>query len=401
MNDVSPLQITLAQINPIVGDIDGNATKILSIYNDHKDRTDLIIFPEMCLSGYQAEDLTIHKQFNHQIKKIIETIEKKVNSECGILIGAPIEDKNSALLIYKGKTHHLTHKYELPNYGVFDEQRVFAPGDLPDITVFKGHKLGIGICEDFWFPTVAAHLKSQGAEILISLNGSPFDVHKSAKRKRIVRKRVTETTLPFIYVNQVGGQDGLTYDGGSFIMGSDGKVTAQLPFFETSCVNAQDNIIAPTPDTNAATYGALTLGLRDYVDKNGFKGVILGLSGGIDSAISAVIAVDALGADRVHCVMMPSPYTSQESLDDAQELAINLGCKYDIIPIDPAMNAYNQMLDTPDGITAENIQSRARGMSLMALSNRDGFMVLTTGNNLKWRLGTLRFMATRAVGSTP
>jgi NAD+ synthase len=352
----------------------------------------------LCLSGYQPEDLVLHPHFNDHIKLAIQDIEKQVSGPCGVIIGAPVDGYNCAILIHDGKTQSVLQKYDLPNYGVFDEKRVFKSGDLPDIVEFQGHKLGIGICEDFWFPTVANHLKFRGAGILISINGSPFDMTKDETRKLIARKRVEEASLPFIYVNQVGGQDDLVYDGGSFTMNANGDLVHQCPFFEEgiktiyhseliSESKTNDTLKQVQDDANQKIYSALKLGLHDYINKNDFPGVVIGLSGGMDSALSAVIAVDALGADRVHGVMMPSPYTSQESLDDAEELAKNLGVQYDIMPIEPAMDAYDKILSNPDGVTAENIQSRARGMILMALSNRDGKMVLTTGNKSEMAVG--------------
>lgn len=390
MNDF-PINIKLAQINPTVGDIDGNAEKILSVYRDHHATCDLIIFPELCLSGYQPEDLVLHPKFNKNIKNKIQYIEKHINNDCAILIGSPDQANetspiyNAAFLIYDGKTQAVIHKHHLPNYGVFDEVRTFARGELPQPITYKGMQLGIAICEDFWLPDVAKHLKSQGADILISLNGSPFEGYKQNTRQTIAMARVSETGLPLIYVNQVGGQDDLVYDGASFVMDANGTITTQLPSFE-ECV-APLGTLHNISIHNEQIYKTLCLGLKDYIHKNNFPGVVLGLSGGIDSALSAAIAVDALGADRVHCVMMPSPYTSQESLDDARLMADNLGCRYDIIPIEPAMQAYDTMLNTPTGITAENIQSRARGLTLMAISNRDGNMVLTTGNKSEMAVG--------------
>lgn len=396
MQHKPPLRITLGQINPTVGDIDGNAALILSLWQDNKDETDLIIFPELTLSGYQPEDLVLQNQFIFQCMEQARQIADQTKNGPALIIGTPwLTDEglrhNCALFIYDGEIQTIIAKHELPNYGVFDEIRVFDAGAFYPPVFYKGYSLGIGICEDFWFPTVANHLKDQGADILISLNGSPFEIGKDKKRLNIIRSRVKETSLPIIYVNQMGGQDEVVYDGGSFALNSVGDLAYHAMFFYEEAETLLfpfDSIIEFTPpETNRLIYDTLKLGLQDYVSKNGFSGVLLGLSGGIDSALSAVIAVDALGADKVRCVMMPSPYTSQESLDDAAELADNLGCRYDIIPITPAMTAFDDMLDTPEGIATENIQSRIRGMTLMALSNQSGKMVLSTGNKSEMAVG--------------
>lgn len=394
MTDRFPIRLTLAQINPTVGDIDGNAQKIMSVYHAHKADSDLIIFPELALSGYQPEDLVLHPHFIDDCKNAIEHIEKEIKNNCAILIGSPIHRENgtvinAALFIHNQSVQAVIGKHHLPNYDVFDEVRNFARAPLGHCVDFKGTRLGIGICEDFWLPDVAKHLAAKGAEILISLNGSPYQIGKDAIRKTVMLARVAETKLPLIYVNQIGGQDDIVYDGASFVMNAAGQVIQQLLHFKETIepVDFSKVTLPQLSDDKAIIYEALKTGLHDYIDKNRFKGVLIGLSGGIDSALSATIAVDALGADRVHCVMMPSPYTSTQSLHDAAALAQNLGCRYDIIPIEPIMQAYDIALDHPTGITAENIQSRARGMLLMALSNRDGYMVLSTGNKSEMAVG--------------
>ena len=395
MTQKNPIRITMAQINPTVGDVAGNAEKILSVWHDHQDSSDLIIFSELCLSGYQPEDLVLHDSFLSLCQKTINKITAETKNGPALIIGAPLMNgdkrQNCALFIHDGTVKLTVAKYELPNYGVFDEIRVFQQGDLSDPINYMGYKLGIGICEDFWFPTVADNLTSKGADILISLNGSPFEVGKGEKRLSIVGARVTETSLPFIYINQYGGQDEIVYGGGSFAMRGDGKLAYHAMRFyediETILFPFESSIDYVAPDDMRLIYDCLKLGLKDYVDKNGFPGILLGSSGGIDSALSAAIAVDALGADRVHCIMMPSPYTSQESLDDAQSLADNLGCSHEILSIQPAIDAYNHILGNPTGVTAENIQSRARGMILMAKSNTTGNMVLSTGNKSEMAVG--------------
>jgi NAD+ synthase len=398
MMNRSPLKVTLAQINPIVGDVDGNAQKIIDITNEYTNKCDLIVFPELALSGYQPEDLILHTSFIQKIKKTIQAIENKIYKSIDLIFGSlwAHEDNgtihNAAIHISGGKIQNIIHKTHLPNYGVFDEKRVFTSAQSNSIITVKDHAIGVGICEDFWFPDVAHTLKKQGADLLISLNGSPFEIGKEKIRQSICADRVKETGLPLLYVNQVGGQDDLVFDGGSFAMDKTGQISAQLYYFKNDIQPSEFPIKKKSESkeqvcTNQQIFDALSLGLRDYVHKNGFQSVILGLSGGIDSALSAIIAADALGADNVHCVMMPSPYTSQESLDDAEQLAKNLGCPYDIKSIEPAIAAYDDILHCPDGLTAENIQSRARGMLLMALSNRDGHMVLTTGNKSEMAVG--------------
>jgi NAD+ synthase len=322
-------------------------------------------------------------------------IARTIPFDKAIIIGSPWRQENgdiinAALFIHENEIKAIIGKQHLPNYGVFDEKRVFATCPPSAPVMFKNVKLGIGICEDFWLPGVAQYLATQGADILISINGSPFEVGKHDMRLTLMRSRATETKLPLIYVNIVGGQDELVYDGGSFALDATGEITTQLSFFEEAVAQANDKILKQVQDDDndlSLIYSALCLGLKDYVHKNGFKGVLLGLSGGIDSALSAVIAADALGAENVHCVMMPSPYTTQISLDDAAKLVENLGCSYDIIPITPAMQAYDSMLDDPTGLTAENIQSRIRGMTLMALSNQHGSMLLSTGNKSEMAVG--------------
>jgi NAD+ synthase len=397
MNDVkSPMRITMAQINPVVGDIAGNAEKIIAAYNEYAGESDLIVFSELVLSGYQPEDLILNNNFINQCKKYAQHIANQCKNYPAIIIGSPWlndnnERQNCALFIHKGKIKHIIPKRELPNYGVFDEQRVFTSGDYSSPVDYMGYKLGIGICEDFWFSHVAKHLKDNGADLLISINGSPFDTHKPQKRLDVMRERVAETSLPFFYINQVGGQDETVYDGGSFALHDNGDLADHFMFFydhvETINFPLSGVMTHTPPSDNQLIYNALKTGLHDYVTKNNFPGILLGLSGGIDSALSVVIAVDALGADKVHCVMMPSPYTSQESLDDAKQLAENLGCQYEILDIQPAMDAYHTMLPNLSDVALENIQSRARGMALMALSNTNGKMVLSTGNKSEMAVG--------------
>ncbi len=328
-----------------------------------------------------------------------------------VLLGAPWREDagrdngalhNAALFLCDGAIQAIRYKWDLPNYGVFDEKRVFEAGPLPDVIGFRGLRLGVMVCEDMWTPTVSAHLRGRGADILIVPNASPFEIGKVERRLGYAAARVAETRLPLIYVNQVCGQDELVFDGASFAFAGDGSLACRLPSFVESLSllrfhheggwHLEKGDMAPAPERLESIYRAMTIGLRDYVEKNRFPGVLLGLSGGIDSAISAAVAADALGPDRVRCVMMPSPYTSQESLDDAAACAKLLGVRLDTIGIGEAMTAFDHMLapqfvGTNRDITEENIQARIRGITLMALSNKFGHMVLSTGNKSEMSVG--------------
>lgn len=403
------LSIALAQLNPIVGDLPGNARRILAARAEAAARgADLVVCPELSVSGYPPEDLVLKPFFlDKAAAAVAELADVTADGGPALLVGAPWRQDgavyNAALLLDGGKVAAVRLKHDLPNYGVFDEKRVFVPGPLPGPVNFRGVRLGVMICEDMWTADVAETLAESGAEILVSPNGSPFETGKLDRRLNLATQRVVETGLPLIYVNQVGGQDELVFDGASFALGADRALAAQAPAFAESLLvtrwsrgsegwTCAEGAHYPPPDELGAIYQALMLGLRDYVNKNRFPGVILGLSGGIDSALSAAVAVDALGADRVHGVMMPSPYTSRDSLEDAAESAELLGCRIDTIPIIPAMEAFSSMLAPafagrdPD-ITEENLQSRARGVVLMALSNKFGAMVLSTGNKSEVSVG--------------
>ncbi len=403
------LTITAAQLNPTVGDIAGNIAKILDVYKKHKATSDIIVYSEQIVAGYPTDDLVLKPFFIDRVMKGVEKLAQQIDGTgAGILVSAPWRDQgkifNAALLVHDGKVVAKRYKHHLPNYGVFDEVRVFAAGDLPHPVEFKGAKLGILTCEDMWFPKVTAQLRKEEAEILLVPNGSPYEVDKAHVRLEHAKKRVAETGLPLFYVNQVGGQDELVFDGASFIMDQKGKLLTQLPGhaeYVTTSIWEQgvDRIwnckSCEAPHDlytgNESIYQTLMLGLRDYVDKNGFPGVLLGMSGGIDSALSAAIAVDALGANCVRCFMMPSPYTSKESIDDAAECARLLGISHGSISIEPSMKAFDMMLKEASnqntGITAENIQARTRGMLLMAMSNATGYMVLSTGNKSEISVG--------------
>ena len=397
------LKIALAQINPTVGDVAGNVALIKAAHAEAaKQGADLVVFSELVVSGYPPEDLVYREAFLEACLRAIENLKTiTADGAPGLLVGAPWVEKdnttqNAAFLMDGGKLIAVRSKHHLPNYGVFDEQRIFAAGPAPGPMVFRGVRLGVMICEDMWFEDVAETLAESGAELLIVPNGSPFELDKPDVRITRAVARVTENGLPLIYVNQVGGQDDLVFDGGSFVLNRDRSLAAQLPWWqsrvaltewkrENNAWTCAPQALTPPPARLENVYQAMVMGLRDYVTKNKFPGVVLGLSGGIDSALAAAVAADALGPQKVHCVMMPSPYTSNESLEDADAVAKLLGVRLDDIDIGPAMQAYANMLmplfvGTKPDITEENLQSRARGMTLMAISNKFGKMVLSTGN---------------------
>lgn len=387
---IEGLSIGIAQVNPVVGNLINNLTLMRKVRDELKD-FDLIVFPELVLSGYPPEDLVLKPSFVQQCHAIVEHFAVESKDGPAMIVTTPWSENgklyNAALFVHKGVIKVASYKRSLPNYGVFDEMRTFAQGPLPDPIEFKGHKLGVLICEDMWFPEVSAHLKNRGAECLIVSNGSPFDITKIETRLIHARNRVKETGLPLLYLNQLGGQDDLVFDGGSFGLDNQGVMNFVAPFFKTYI----GDLVRPPRSfkTNELelTYSALRMGLRDYIGKNNFPGVIIGMSGGIDSALSAVIAADALGPGKVHCVMMPSAFTSKDSFEDAESCAKAIGASYEIISIEKAVKAFEESIPGLSGVAHENIQSRARGNILMALSNQTGAMVLTTGNKSEMAVG--------------
>jgi NAD+ synthase len=404
------LRIALAQFNPHEGQIDLNLAKIRALRAEAATLgADLLVTPEFSIAGYPPEDLVRKTAFVERCEVALAALAADTATGPALIVGGPWRDRdriyNAAYVMDGGRITARCAKHELPNYGVFDDKRVFDAGPAEALAPveFRGTQLGLMICEDWWFPQVSARLAEAGAEILLSINGSPFECDKTGQRIQLAAMRVAETGLPFVFCNQVCGQDELVFDGASFVLNGDGSLAVQQPSFTPDLIvtdwTGDENKRACTPHTlppaqsaSEATYRALMLGLRDYVDKNSFPGVILGLSGGIDSAISAAIAVDALGRDRVRAVMLPSPYTSRESLDDAAHCARLLGIRYDSIAITPAMQAFDAALaplfaEMQPDITEENIQSRSRGLILMALSNKFGHMVLTTGNKSEMSVG--------------
>jgi NAD+ synthase len=401
------LAIALAQVNPVVGDVAGNAAKVRAARDRARD-ADLILFPELFIAGYPPEDLVLKPAFQAACRAAIEDLARETG-EGGpaMIVGTPwVEDGklyNAVALLDNGRIAGLRFKVDLPNYGVFDEKRVFAVGPMPGPVNFRGVRIGVPICEDIWGPEPAECIAETGGEILLVPNGSPYRRGVVDQRLSVAVARVKETGLPLIYLNQVGGQDELVFEGASFVLNADASLAAQLPGFAESVVtthwrrkpggwHCEPGAIAPLLPQDRADYTACMLGLRDYVGKNGFPGIVLGLSGGIDSALCAAIGVDALGADRVRAVMLPYKFTSQESLDDAAAVAQALGIRYDTLPIANAVQGLEESLSPlfeglPRDVTEENLQARARGTIVMALSNKFGSMVVTTGNKSEMSTG--------------
>ena len=401
------LSIALVQLNQRVGDLAGNAAAILA-WRARAKGADLVMVPELQLTGYPLEDLVLKPEF---VRRSVEAAERLADATGdggpALLFGAlHVEDwlvYNAMILAEGGRIVARTLKHELPNYGTFDEKRVFASGPLPTPIDFHGVKIGVPICEDIWREPVCAALAKAGAELLLVPNGSPYELNKDDVRLRLAQDRTSETGLPLAYLNRVGGQDEVVFDGSSFVMSQTGEILLQMPDWDEAlvmtmwsrtptgwtCAPGEKHVLDPYP---ADIYQAMVVGLRDYVGDNGFPGVILGLSGGIDSALSAAVAVDALGPDKVWCVMMPSKFTSADSLEDAEGCAKLLGVRHDVIPIAPGVEALDTMLapvfaGTKAGLAEENIQARLRMVTLMALSNRFGPMLLTTGNKSEMSVG--------------
>ncbi len=406
---IDRLAIAIAQLNPTVGDIAGNAEKVRRArVQAARDGADLVVYPELFIAGYPPEDLVLKPAFQAACREAIEALARETaDGGPALLVGTPWLDGgrlyNAVALLDGGRIAALRYKVDLPNYGVFDEKRVFAVGPMPGPVNFRGVRLGVPICEDIWGPDIVECLAETGAEMLIVPNGSPYWRDKDDVRLNIAVGRVTEHALPLVYVNQIGGQDELVFDGASFALHADRSMAFQLAAFREDIVTTRwrreggtwrciDAPRMPLIDDDQADYTACVLGLRDYVEKNGFRGVVLGLSGGVDSALTAAFAVDALGAGRVRCVMLPYRFTSRESIDDAAQVASALKVQYDIVPIESAVSGLEITLKPlfagkPRDVTEENLQARARGTILMAISNKFGLMVVTTGNKSEMSVG--------------
>ncbi len=416
------LRVAIAQINPVVGDVEGNVRTIIERSCEARDRlqADVVVFPEMCLCGYPPEDLLFHGNMRKSVEAALQTLRDEIDG-ITVLVGYPEYSAgsiyNTAVLLRDGETLATYHKQLLPNYGVFDEKRYFEPGESACVVDVGDIRCGITICEDIWETGPAAECKQLDAQLILVINGSPFEIDSPSRRHEILSDRVAETGLPLLYCNMVGGQDELVFDGASFVMDATGEVVARLPSFEESLqlveFGCQEGKVVVSPaacepamDVVESVYKALVLGVHDYVNKHNFPGVVLGLSGGVDSALTLAIAVDALGPERVRAVMMPSRYTASISNDDAEEMADGLGVRHDLVSIEPMFRSFREGLGEifaglPEGVTEENIQSRVRGIILMALSNKLGLMLLTTGNKSEMAVGYATLYGDMAGGFAP
>jgi NAD+ synthase (glutamine-hydrolysing) len=416
------LRIALAQHDFLVGDVQGNVARVIDIAHAARAQlaADLVVFPELTLSGYPPEDLLFHRGFRRHVMQGIETVQREL-ADVSAVVGYPEYDGdaiyNSAVLLGQGRVIARHRKSELPNYKVFDEKRYFRAGAQATVVEHLGCRIGLLVCEDIWEPGPSERARAAGADLLIMLNASPYEIHKQRERERIVRDRVQGAGLPMVYVNTVGGQDELVFDGNSFVMDAQGELAFRAPAFEarTFAVDFERKAsrVVPIPGTvapelagEASVYRALVLGVRDYVHKHRFPGVVMGLSGGIDSSLTLAIAVDALGAERVHAVMMPSRYTARMSLEDAETQARALGVQYSVISIEGMFAATLEALQkefegrAPDS-AEENIQSRCRMLILMGISNKTRRMLLTTGNKSEMAVGYATLYGDMAGGFAP
>lgn len=420
MNDT--VIVALAQLDLVVGDVPGNTARIIEYSERARDElgADLVVFPELSLCGYPPEDLLSHSGLRRRVNEALEIIRTRVRG-IAVLFGFPEyvgDDICNACAVYlDGKELARYRKHLLPNYSVFDEVRYFQAGKDAAVFSLNGIRIGLSICEDMWRSGPAAAARAAGAEVLIAINGSPYELRSQTRREEVVRARVTETGIAAIYLNMVGGQDELVFDGGSFVMDADGDICFRARPFEEglhrveltaapSGVVPAKSSVAPISDVEESVYNALVCGTRDYVVKNGFPGVILGLSGGVDSALTLTIACDALGAQRVRAVMMPFRYTSTMSQEDAAAQSGLMGIRYDVLPIAPIYDAIVGQLTgvfagLDDDVTEENIQARCRGVLLMAISNKTGWMLLTTGNKSEMAVGYATLYGDMAGGFAP
>ncbi|MFT7235638.1 MAG: NAD+ synthase (glutamine-hydrolyzing) [Methylophagaceae bacterium] len=419
---IQPLGLVMGQIDPLVGDVDGNVNKIIAATEQAKKlfKADLIVFPELTLTGYPPEDLLLRPELLRRVESGLLKLKQKVKG-IAVVVGHPEGQKgelyNAASVINDGQLIATYYKQCLPNYSVFDEKRYFIQGNKATVFEFKGVKFGITICEDIWFTAPASQAADNGAEVLLNLNASPYRRGKCQSREIEVAQRVSETGLAIVYVNLVGGQDELVFDGGSFVLSQDGRKVASAgvwqPALHLVSISRKQTgelslkgQVAAKPSELAMTYQALVVGLRDYIEKNHFPSVVIGLSGGIDSAMTLALAVDAIGADNVKTVMMPSQFTAQMSLDDACDMADRLKVSHSIIAIDDVFSKFKQSLleqfsGTKEDTTEENIQARCRGVLLMAISNKTGAMVLSTGNKSEMAVGYSTLYGDMAGGFSP
>jgi NAD+ synthase/NAD+ synthase (glutamine-hydrolysing) len=401
---MKPMTVTLAQLDFTVGAVQRNTDLIVTTIGKYSD-SDIVVFPELAITGYPPEDLLFRDDLEALVDQALTRIAEAAQLNVAV-VGHPQrvgnELYNSVSVLHRGKCLTRYHKQRLPQYGVFDEQRYFIPGHENGVFEWQGHRLGVLVCEDLWHREPLQRLQAERVDFVLSLNASPYEIDKHQQRLHILQQRVSETQLPIIYVNNCGGQDELVFDGHSLVMDGQGQLIAELPHCQPLCaqihIDAAGNFTADTElspyslDTLEAVYQALVLAVRDYVRKNGFQGITLGLSGGIDSALTLAIAVDALGAEKCHAIMMPFRYTSQISQDDAREQAARLNVSYDVVAIEPMYDAFLGQLapmfaGKPADTTEENLQARIRGTLLMAVSNKNRSLVLTTGNKSELAVG--------------
>ncbi|MSP96521.1 MAG: NAD+ synthase [Betaproteobacteria bacterium] len=402
--DDARVVLALAQINCTVGDLEGNAARILEHAGRARERgADVVLTPELSLCGYPPEDLLLREGFYRDCRRELDALAAKIGGIIAIVgfpeLAADGKRYNAAAVIKDGRVVATARKHDLPNYEVFDEKRYFSAWNEPCILAIKGVRFGLTICEDVWWPEAPAMAKAAGAQVILSINASPYHKRKQATRHQVFREWISAAHLPMVYVNLVGGQDELVFDGASCVLDAQGRVVQQAPFFEESLELVVFDGTNPLPgrvsrelSLEAEIYTALVTGTRDYLGKNGFPGALLGLSGGVDSALTLAVACDALGAERVRAVMMPTQYTAQMSLDDAKEMARRLAVRYDVIPIKPVFDRFlatlaNEFEGRAPDLTEENLQARIRGTILMALSNKFGSIVLTTGNKSEMAVG--------------
>lgn len=415
------LRILVAQLNLLVGDIEGNRDRVIAAAHAARDEqgADLVVFPELTLTGYPPEDLLQRSELTERTQAALDCVVDRTRG-ISLILGYPKMEVgglfNVAGLVSEGRVVAEYAKQLLPNYSVFDEKRYFQPGQRACVLDFKGIRIGLNVCEDIWEEGPMRQAAEAGAELVVNINASPYHTGKAPEREDLIRLRAREYGIPIVYANLIGGQDELVFDGGSFVMNAEGEITQRAPFFEEASLVVEfalekgprplPGVKAPVPEEEEGVYQALVLGVRDYVRKNGFHGAVLGLSGGIDSALTLAVAADALGPEQVEVVLMPSRYTAGISVDDALEQAGNLGVQAGIIPIEPAFKAFLGMLEDefagrPADVTEENIQARCRGIVLMAISNKKGKILLTTGNKSEMAVGYATLYGDMAGGFAP